>query len=145
MRRGGRGRWWGAGCAKRRIGWGGIVVGRTAGPFGAKPSTWRLVVRKKVAEARHGLPVLRDGPNMSAMSIDPSEASDWSGLLADAALRRGLTRFVRRRVPALEVEDIVQATLTEALASRHQPDEAKQLQRGFLPAPRSGGAGARTG
>jgi len=66
---------------------------------------------------------------MSAMSIDPSEASDWSGLLADAALRRGLTRFVRRRVPALEVEDIVQATLTEALASRHQPDEAKQLQR----------------
>ena len=63
------------------------------------------------------------------MSMNPSALPDRGGLLADAALRAGLTRFVRGRVPSAEVDDIVQATLTEALASVHAPDEAGQLQR----------------
>ncbi len=66
---------------------------------------------------------------MSTMSTDPSAVPDRGGLLADVALRAGLTRFIRGRVPASEVDDIVQATLTEALASRHAPDEAEQLRR----------------
>ncbi len=66
---------------------------------------------------------------MSTMSTDPSAVPRRDGLLADAALRAGLTRFVRGRVPSSEVDDVVQATLTEALASRHAPEEARQLQR----------------
>ncbi len=41
--------------------------------------------------------------------------------LADPALRRSLSDFVRSRVPPDDVEDIVQATLAEALAAEGAP------------------------
>jgi DNA-directed RNA polymerase specialized sigma24 family protein len=50
-------------------------------------------------------------------------------ILSDPALRRDLTRFVRTRAPESEVEDIVQSTLTEALASEHAPAEAEEIRR----------------
>jgi RNA polymerase sigma factor (sigma-70 family) len=47
--------------------------------------------------------------------------------LADPKLAEALRRFVRSRAPQSEVEDIVQSTLTDALASRTAP-EADELQ-----------------
>lgn len=52
-----------------------------------------------------------------------------STLLADPGLRNALLRFVRARVPATEAEDIVQATLTDALASSTAPENAEELRR----------------
>jgi DNA-directed RNA polymerase specialized sigma24 family protein len=49
--------------------------------------------------------------------------------LSDPALRRSLNDMVRRRVPPGEVDDIVQSTLTEALASSSAPDEPEALRK----------------
>lgn len=44
-------------------------------------------------------------------------------------LRGALVAMVRRRVPEAEVEDIVQATLAEAVESPHAPNESDALRR----------------
>jgi len=44
-------------------------------------------------------------------------------------LREALVAMVRRRVPESEVEDIVQATLADALASPHAPSDSESLRR----------------
>ena len=44
-------------------------------------------------------------------------------------LRHALVAMVRKRVPESEVEDIVQATLTEAIASPNAPRESDALRR----------------
>lgn len=44
-------------------------------------------------------------------------------------LRRDLVAMVKNRVPEAEVEDIVQATLTEAIESPHAPTDPEQLRR----------------
>jgi len=49
--------------------------------------------------------------------------------LAEPDLRRSLAAMVRRRVPAHEVDEIVQATLADALASKTAPTEAEALER----------------
>ena len=49
--------------------------------------------------------------------------------LTDPRFRRALTQMVRRRVPESEAEDIVQASLAEALASERAPLEMDQLRR----------------
>jgi DNA-directed RNA polymerase specialized sigma24 family protein len=56
---------------------------------------------------------------------------DRRAVLADPALRRSLTEMVRRRLPESDVEDVVQATLIEALASQSAPtaDEGDALKR----------------
>lgn len=63
-----------------------------------------------------------------AMSLSPAPDARSLGL-ADPALRRTLEDMVRRRVPASEVDDVVQATLTEALAAASAPDEPEALRR----------------
>jgi RNA polymerase sigma factor (sigma-70 family) len=55
--------------------------------------------------------------------FDPSKA------LADVRFRDALVAAVRRRVPPQEVEEIVQATLTEALASSSRPDQEEAMRR----------------
>ncbi|MGZ3419566.1 MAG: RNA polymerase sigma factor [Polyangiales bacterium] len=55
--------------------------------------------------------------------FDPSKA------LADVRFREALVAAVRRRVPPHEVEEIVQATLTEALASSSRPDQEEAMRR----------------
>lgn len=50
-------------------------------------------------------------------------------LLADPSLRSALEATIRRRVPDAEVEDIVQATFAEALASETAPQEPGALRR----------------
>lgn len=49
--------------------------------------------------------------------------------LGDPALRAALLKSLRQRVPAADVEDIVQATLIEALASKHRPGDAESARR----------------
>ncbi len=44
-------------------------------------------------------------------------------------LREALVAMVRRRVPESEVEDIVQSTLTDAIASPHAPEDSESLRR----------------
>lgn len=48
---------------------------------------------------------------------------------SDAGLRGALVAMVRRRVPESDVEDVVQATLAEAIESPHAPEEPEQLRR----------------
>ena len=64
---------------------------------------------------------------MAMPQLTPQPAK--SNLLADPALRGALVRFVRSRAPAAEVEDIVQSTLTDALASPNAPTEPEELRR----------------
>jgi RNA polymerase sigma factor (sigma-70 family) len=54
---------------------------------------------------------------------------DVRSLIADPGLRSALESMVRRRVPSSEVDDIVQATFTEALVSKTAPDEPDALRR----------------
>lgn len=65
---------------------------------------------------------------MAATSMSP-RSPIAPALLADPALRAGLVAAVRRRVPAQEVEEIVQATLAEALASDRRPEDPDALRR----------------
>ena len=58
-----------------------------------------------------------------------SESGDRATLLASPELQAALRRFVRARAPASEVDDLVQATLTDALASESAPDEKDELER----------------
>lgn len=44
-------------------------------------------------------------------------------------LRRDLVAMVKKRVPESDVEDVVQATLAEAIESPHAPKEPEQLRR----------------
>lgn len=63
------------------------------------------------------------------MEMVPTTDEPRSDLLADPALRTALERFVRGRVPEADVEDVVQATLTDALASKKQPGESEEIRR----------------
>jgi DNA-directed RNA polymerase specialized sigma24 family protein len=49
--------------------------------------------------------------------------------LADPALREALLRYARRRLPPGEVDDLVQNTLTDALAADSAPNDADDFQR----------------
>lgn len=49
--------------------------------------------------------------------------------LADPALRAALLKSLRQRVPPSDVEDVVQATLIEALASKQCPADAESARR----------------
>ncbi|HEX7665566.1 MAG TPA: sigma factor, partial [Polyangiaceae bacterium] len=52
-------------------------------------------------------------------------ASDWSSV----TFRNALTAMVRRRVPDRDVEDVVQSTLVEALASATKPNEPEAMRK----------------
>ncbi|MET0795412.1 MAG: sigma factor, partial [Polyangiaceae bacterium] len=49
--------------------------------------------------------------------------------LADRGLREALLKYARRRLPPGEVDDLVQNTLTEALASANAPSDDGEFQR----------------
>jgi DNA-directed RNA polymerase specialized sigma24 family protein len=61
----------------------------------------------------------------TAPSSDPAR----SVLLADPALRLALERFFAKRAPECDVADLVQATLTDALAAPRAPGDAAELRR----------------
>ena len=58
-----------------------------------------------------------------------SVQSQNAARLADPALRQALLRYARRRLPAAEVEDLVQNTLTDALVSANAPSDSSEFQR----------------
>lgn len=49
--------------------------------------------------------------------------------LADPDLYRALLRYARRRVPEHEADDVVQATLADALAAERGPDDPTEVRR----------------
>jgi len=49
--------------------------------------------------------------------------------VADPALREGLLKYARRRLPPGEVEDLVQSTLTEALVADNAPSDPTSFRR----------------
>src|SRR4051794_13017199 len=55
--------------------------------------------------------------------------SDSSSNVFGPDLRTALVAMVRRRVPESEVEDIVQATLADAIGSPHAPEDSESLRR----------------
>jgi RNA polymerase sigma factor (sigma-70 family) len=65
----------------------------------------------------------------ASMPSSPPRVHDRQELLSDANLRRSLRDLIRRRAPSSEVEDIVQATLADALASERAPDDGDELRR----------------
>lgn len=62
----------------------------------------------------------------------PSEIQASTRFLAEPAMRRVLEDFVRRRVSASDVDDVVQTVLVEALASASRPDDQSELRRWLL-------------
>jgi RNA polymerase sigma factor (sigma-70 family) len=62
----------------------------------------------------------------------PSEPHAPANLLGDPSLRRTLEDFVRRRVPAADVDDVVQTVLVDALAAEGRPDDARELTKWLL-------------
>jgi RNA polymerase sigma factor (sigma-70 family) len=63
----------------------------------------------------------------SIMASSPRSARH--AFLGDPALRRSLAAMVRRRVPPGEVEDVVQSTLTDAVAAATGPENDDELRR----------------
>ncbi len=60
----------------------------------------------------------------------PTESE--SDLLADPSVRRTVEDFVRRRVPASDVDDVVQTVLCDALAAEGRPRERSELTRWLI-------------
>src|SRR5689334_14505218 len=52
--------------------------------------------------------------------------------LASAPMRRLLTKYVSSRVAPCDVDDVVQATLCDALASERAPREVQEMRRWLL-------------
>ena len=71
------------------------------------------------------------GPMSLAITM-PSDLSPSKRFLAEPAMRRSIEDFVRRRVPASDVDDIVQTVLVEALASPSRPHDEDELKRWLL-------------
>src|SRR5690242_5775284 len=65
------------------------------------------------------LPIEQDGQTPREADAAPVGVR---ALVADVKLRRGLVAFVRGRVPAHEVDEIVQATLADAIAAKNPPE-----------------------
>ena len=69
-----------------------------------------------------------------ASDLPPSTKTtdDAHRALGDPALRRQLEEFVRRRVPASDVDDVVQTVLLDARAATARPDGGDELKRWLL-------------
>lgn len=65
----------------------------------------------------------------SMLSADAALPLSRPQFLSRTSLRSELARYVRSRVPPGEVDDIVQAALTEALAAERAPEDPEQLER----------------
>jgi DNA-directed RNA polymerase specialized sigma24 family protein len=63
------------------------------------------------------------------IAVSNSVGSNDNSRLADPALLRSIERFVQRRVPAVEVDDVVQTVLCDALAAAEVPEDDEQLRK----------------
>lgn len=66
------------------------------------------------------------------MPTQATPSGDAQSPLADPALRRLLEDFVKRRVPAPDVDDVVQTILLDALASHARPEGGEDLRKWLL-------------
>jgi DNA-directed RNA polymerase specialized sigma24 family protein len=66
-----------------------------------------------------------------AMPTLPTSRSHTDSL-GDPALRRAVEKFVRRRVPPSDVEDVVQTVFVDALAAEGRPEDPGELARWLL-------------
>src|SRR5262245_44234503 len=67
------------------------------------------------------------------MSVSmPSDQPLERNPLGDPALRQTLADFVRRRVPASDVDDVVQTVLVDALAAEGRPRDPGELRKWLL-------------
>ena len=62
----------------------------------------------------------------------PLEPSRNQSLLAEPGLRRALEDYVKRRVPASDVDDVVQTVLCDALASAARPADSEELKKWLI-------------
>jgi RNA polymerase sigma factor (sigma-70 family) len=67
-----------------------------------------------------------------SQAMPTENTSPANDSLGDPALRRALADFVRRRVPAADVDDVVQTVLVEALAAPNRPRDPAELKRWLL-------------
>ncbi len=65
----------------------------------------------------------------SALSSGSDAPDPRNTALGNPELGASLRRFVRGKAPESEVDDIVQATLTDALSARNAPSDSKELER----------------
>jgi DNA-directed RNA polymerase specialized sigma24 family protein len=73
---------------------------------------------------------LRGGPEMRGGGPPMNVSSPrLVACLTNPTFRAGLARFVRSRVPDAEVDDIVQATLSDALEAARHPDADEEISR----------------
>lgn len=63
------------------------------------------------------------------MAMPELQSPSRARTLGDPELRASLLRFVARRLNESDAEDVVQATLTEALAAREAPSTPEELRR----------------
>src|SRR5215472_5466975 len=66
------------------------------------------------------------------MSTESADRAKRATFLADPGLSASVTRLVRARVPASEVDDIVQSTLADALAAGQAPEDEVEFGRWVL-------------
>lgn len=93
-------------------------------------------VEKETQESsRVGVTRVAQGATQGLVKSYPMAAPAFSiqsqnaALLSDPALREGLLKFARRRLPPAEVEDLVQNTLTEALSAASPPSDPAEFRR----------------
>src|SRR5262245_46088203 len=55
--------------------------------------------------------------------------NELHSLVGESALRRTLSSMIRRRVPPVDAEDVVQAALLDALAAERLPEDPADLAR----------------
>ena len=65
----------------------------------------------------------------ATMTADMTAATDMRARLASPELRKLIERFVRRRAPAGEIDDVVQTVFCEALASTRDIADDEELRR----------------
>lgn len=63
---------------------------------------------------------------MTASSKSPESRS---ALLADAALHRALKRMISAKVPGVDADDVLQATLADAIAAAEAPSDPEEIRR----------------
>jgi DNA-directed RNA polymerase specialized sigma24 family protein len=77
--------------------------------------------------------LFRPRPILGSMTLSMSSDRPLAdNPLGDPALRQSLQDFVRRRVPASDVDDVVQTVLCDALAVEGRPGDPAELRRWLL-------------